>query len=182
MKNKKGFTLIEILVVVSIIGFLTTIVLVSLNSAKEKAQETAGIQQLKEVKNAINMFYSDNGYYPEGNIDNLESVLSTGGKVYISEITDNPQLVYFGTSTGSIICNSGKCPNYSLALWDLKDSGMMVWQDAINYCASKGKRLTTIYDYVNQNSLSIDKKAGVFVIDKSYITSTEASMNPVLRV
>jgi prepilin-type N-terminal cleavage/methylation domain-containing protein len=94
-----GFTLIEILVVVSIIGFITTIVLVSLNSARAKAKETAGIQQLKQVKNAINMFFSDNGYYPEGNINDLESILAginPDNKVYIPEITDNSQLMYFG--------------------------------------------------------------------------------------
>ncbi len=161
-KYSPGFTLIEILVVVSIIGFLTTIVLVSLNSAKERAKETAGIQQLGQVKNAINMFYTDNGYYPGGNIFDLETALSKGSKIYISEITPNPQLMYYTMFVdGDInnICQSWhkQCTKYVLLLWDLNDSGSgsMNWQEANDLCISKGERLpdkNELYEGISTNA------------------------------
>jgi type IV pilus assembly protein PilA len=63
LKNKKAFTLLELLVVIAIIGVLAAIVMASLNSARTKANESALIQQLKEMSKLMEIEKLDSGNY-----------------------------------------------------------------------------------------------------------------------
>jgi prepilin-type N-terminal cleavage/methylation domain-containing protein len=64
-KKNKGFTLIELLVVIAIIGILSSVVLASLNIARMKARDSRRIQDLKQIKLALELYYDTNGYYPQ---------------------------------------------------------------------------------------------------------------------
>lgn len=66
LKTKRGFTLIEILVVVSIIGVITAITLVSLNGAKKKATDVKSVTELDQLRKAIELYRTDMGKYPGG--------------------------------------------------------------------------------------------------------------------
>lgn len=62
---KKGFTLLELLVVIAIIGVLSSVVIVSLSNAKAKARDAKRIQDLSQIKTALDLYYNNNGYYPQ---------------------------------------------------------------------------------------------------------------------
>ncbi len=64
IKGKKGFTLIELLIVVAIIGLLSAVVLVSLNSARRSANDAKRKADLKQIANAMEMYYDTNSTYP----------------------------------------------------------------------------------------------------------------------
>ncbi|MDE1875001.1 MAG: type II secretion system protein [Patescibacteria group bacterium] len=64
MRDAQGFTLIELLVVIAIIGLLSSIVLASLNTARMKARDTERKAQLKEIENALELYYDAYGVYP----------------------------------------------------------------------------------------------------------------------
>ncbi|MAF20831.1 MAG: hypothetical protein CMI55_04085 [Parcubacteria group bacterium] len=78
-KGQKGFTLIELLVVIAIIGILATIVLVSLNTARQKARDTRRLSDIRQVALALEMYYDDNTGYPADTTANDDdwSVLDT---------------------------------------------------------------------------------------------------------
>ncbi len=61
---RKAFTLVELLVVISIIGLLSAIATVSLGSARTKAKATRAIADLRQINTALQMYYDANGKYP----------------------------------------------------------------------------------------------------------------------
>ncbi|OGW42103.1 MAG: type II secretion system protein GspG [Nitrospirae bacterium GWD2_57_9] len=64
MKNQKGFTLIEIMVVVIILGLLAGLVLPRIMGQEDKARiETAKVQ-IRSLEGALDAFKLDNGFYP----------------------------------------------------------------------------------------------------------------------
>jgi prepilin-type N-terminal cleavage/methylation domain-containing protein len=66
-KNRNGFTLIELLVVIAIIGLLASIVLVALSSARAKARDAQRIATLQQIQNALELYNSNVGHYPNTN-------------------------------------------------------------------------------------------------------------------
>ena len=60
----KGFTLVELLVVISIVSLLSSIVFASLNSARIKSRDAYRVSQVAEVQKALSLYYSNNGSYP----------------------------------------------------------------------------------------------------------------------
>ena len=62
--NKKGFTLVELLVVISIIGLLSSIVLTSVNSARAKARDARKMADFRAISTALQLFFDSTGRMP----------------------------------------------------------------------------------------------------------------------
>lgn len=63
-RPQKGFTLIEVLLVVVIIALLAAIVIPRLMGAKRAASEAALMADLREIRSALERFAADMGRYP----------------------------------------------------------------------------------------------------------------------
>lgn len=62
--KQAGFTLIEIMVVVFILGLLVTLVAPRIIGRTDEARVTKAKADIKAIESAMNMFKLDNGFYP----------------------------------------------------------------------------------------------------------------------
>lgn len=73
-RRNSGFTLIELIVVVSIIGILAALAIPSMRQAPIRAKEAALKQNLFTLRNVIDQYYADHATYPPS----LEDLVSEG--------------------------------------------------------------------------------------------------------
>jgi len=78
-KAQEGFTLIEIMVVIAIIGLLATLVVQSLRGATDKAKRTKAMADIAELKTALDRYYIDNGSYPTSD-QGLTALVTASGQ------------------------------------------------------------------------------------------------------
>ena len=97
-KKHRVFTLIELLVVIAIIGILSSIVLVSLNSAKHKAKVARAHAELNQLRTAIGILEIDTNLLP--------------GKLSLSPCVQDPE-IYLDRCAAGIQCTDGGFPGWS---------------------------------------------------------------------
>jgi|AP95_1055475.scaffolds.fasta_scaffold11703_3 prepilin-type N-terminal cleavage/methylation domain-containing protein len=102
MKNKSGFTLIEVLVVIFIIGLLASVVLVGLGTFRARGRDARRIADLRSMQNILELYYAKNGVYPDAITSwaGLESTLKSAG-IGVSNIPEDPipsETYHYGAS------------------------------------------------------------------------------------
>ncbi len=87
MRNAKGFTLIELMIVIAIIGILAAIAIPMYRAQTCKAKLTEVTNAMSNVASAISAYYNENGYLPDsiGTIDGIHD--SLGATVNVSRVS-----------------------------------------------------------------------------------------------
>jgi len=85
--HAKGFTLLELMIVLSIMGILITIAQPNLKQAIVRAKEAVLREDLYQIRDAIDQYYADAGKYP-AQLNDLVSADKV--KSYLREIPKDP--------------------------------------------------------------------------------------------
>ncbi len=110
---KKGFTLIELMVVIAVIAILSTIALIGLRAAQDAAKDTKKVASITGLQNALERYYGDYGSYPSaGAVPGLASLTAGAFTGYIATS------LWYGSAsdhqmTGCAATPVGPCVSYT---------------------------------------------------------------------
>ena len=90
--NKKGFTLVELLVVISIIGVLAPLVVTNLNEARARARDSRKKTDMAQLRTALQLYYNTYQKFPS--YTSLNSIKGCG-------------------PLGTLDCPQGGCPGFA---------------------------------------------------------------------
>lgn len=100
MKKTQGFTLIEILVVVTIIAIMTAVAVVSFSTFMKQSRDAKRKADLGQISAALEMYRSNNDTYPTTGLTQL-----TAPTIYIQTVPTDPKsssyIYYYSSATGT---------------------------------------------------------------------------------
>ena len=123
MKKQQGFTLIELMIVVAIIGILAAVALPAYQDYTKRSHVSEGLSLASGAKAAVQEYFSSEGTWPASNVQaglastiygTAVSSLTVNGSqiivVFNEKVEDGASMILQGTDTGGAIswsCTGG---------------------------------------------------------------------------
>lgn len=167
MKNKSGFTLIELMVVIVVIALLVTIATVTMNNVQQQARDSRRASNATTVAEALEKYFTKNGEYPSVpkmtssngssvqtllGLQNNNSLLAPNSALNTSNSwaaggsglpNSTTTMVYSGNTDSTASCTSGTTATDSCS--DFK----------IQYYNEQDKTVTTVYSRHTSSTLAV---------------------------
>ena len=127
-KVQQGFTLIELMIVVAIIGILAAIAIPAYQDYTIRAQVSEGLNLAAGAKAAVTEFYQDQGAFPANNAGAGLSPAATISGNYVSQVAVANTGVITVTYAANGVQKANKAINTAtLALSPVTNAGSMDW-------------------------------------------------------
>ncbi|HEZ5623572.1 TPA: pilin [Neisseria meningitidis] len=157
---QKGFTLIELMIVIAIVGILAAVALPAYQDYTARAQVSEAILLAEGQKSAVTEYYLNHGEWPGNN--SSAGVASSASDIkgkYVKEVEVKNGVVT-ATMASSNVNNEIK--GKKLSLWAKRQNGSVKW-----FCGQPVTRNAT-----NADAVKADTANGTNKIDTKHLPST----------
>ncbi|HHP2432937.1 TPA: pilin [Neisseria meningitidis] len=157
---QKGFTLIELMIVIAIVGILAAVALPAYQDYTARAQVSEAILLAEGQKSAVTEYYLNHGKWPSDNSDAGVASSSTIKGKYVKSVE-----VKNGVVTATMLSSgvNKEIQGKKLSLWAKRQDGSVKW-----FCGQPVTRDAT----TNNNDDAVNKATGNNEIDTKHLPST----------
>jgi prepilin-type N-terminal cleavage/methylation domain-containing protein len=136
IKQDKGFTIIELLIVIVVIGILAALVLNAFGNIQERARDTERKTDINSIHTQLELYYADSTSYPNGT---TKAALSTAMPDLNDEALTDPNGgdINTGATNGYTYtpapagCAAGACTSYTLGT-TMEEDGSAFNRNSLN--------------------------------------------------
>jgi prepilin-type N-terminal cleavage/methylation domain-containing protein len=115
MLNKSAFTVVELLIVITVIGILSALVLNTVQNTSAKARDSQRAHEASLIRKSLEAFQALNGYYPE-----TSSIIGALLELDPDALTDPNNILVNDSGSDydyqASSCTAGKCQDYILTI------------------------------------------------------------------
>lgn len=91
-RKEKGFTIVELLIVIVVIGILAAIVIVTFTGVQKKARDSERKSDINAINSLLEVYYADNAVYPSlANVNDKTTWVPANLKELKAEVTTAPK-------------------------------------------------------------------------------------------
>lgn len=143
LRKQKGFTIVELLIVIVVIAILATISIVMYRGIQERGRDSQRESDVAVITKALEMYYIDNGRYPAGSGSTvINSGWSTTADASWANLATHLVPKYISSLPGDPVSRPGVSPlsvgNYNYAYFGNHGG---------QYCAGIGQAYVLVYNF-----------------------------------
>ncbi|HEZ2986704.1 TPA: pilin [Neisseria meningitidis] len=158
---QKGFTLIELMIVIAIVGILAAVALPAYQDYTARAQVSEAILLAEGQKSAVTEYYLNHGIWPKNNTSAGVASSSTIKGKYVEKVEVANGVITAQMASSNV---NNEIKGKKLSLWAKRQNGSVKW-----FCGQPVTRdaVDTANDDVTADTTGTDKK-----IDTKHLPST----------
>ncbi|HGH6607016.1 TPA: pilin [Neisseria meningitidis] len=157
---QKGFTLIELMIVIAIVGILAAVALPAYQDYTARAQVSEAILLAEGQKSAVTEYYLNHGIWPGDNSSAGVASSSTIKGKYVKSVEVKNGVITAQMASSNV---NNEIKDKKLSLWAKRQAGSVKW-----FCGQPVERDAT----TNNNDDAVNKATGNNEIDTKHLPST----------